>query len=261
MKKILQLSLVTLLASVLSSIAQGQTVDYSGYPPIENGYAPMFDSGYTPIFDAESYDPLRDDPGLLGRHFLEGQFVYLKSPDEIHSIDKSIKGYSTTLNVQMAWNKYLPENMGQAVYILMLSLGFGCSGDYGFGPSSIKTDLRMFTAGLSRYLYLTEDIRPFVQTGISQTITDVSLTTPLVSFSDADTDTRFIINPGVEIDITDQIAWRSVLEIDTDAAFDSSLYRSELIVWPKSWLYLRGGIVGDTEGDTIGGIIGGGIAW
>lgn len=207
------------------------------------------------------YDPLRDDPGLLGRHFLEGQFVILRSPDELRPLDKSIKGFSTTLNVQAGWSKYLPENMGQDVYVSMLGMEYGGSGDFGFGATTISADMRQFNAGLTSYLYLTEDVRPFVQTGISQEVVDIAIDTPMFSFSDSEIDTRFIINPGVEIDLTEQIAWRSVLEIDSDDASDSSMYRSELIVWPKSWLYLRGGVVGDVEGDTVGGIIGGGIAW
>lgn len=216
-----------------------------------------------PIATAQEadYEPLRDDPGLLGRHFLEGQFVILRPPDELRPIDRSIKGFSTTLNVQAGWSKYLPENMGQDVYVSMLGMEYGGSGDFGFGTTTISTEMRQFNAGLNSYLYLTEDIRPFVQTGISQEIVDISVDTPMFSFSDSEIETRFIINPGVEIDLTEQIAWRSVLEIDSDDASDSSMYRSELIVWPKSWLYLRGGVIGDVEGDTVGGIIGGGIAW
>ncbi len=246
MKKILQLGLASLFASVLPSIALAQTAEYSGY---------------TPMFDDSGYAPLDDDPGLLGRHFLEGQFAILRSPDEIRPLDKSIKGYTTTLNMPVGWNKYLPENMGQDVFVSMVSLDYGGSGDFGFGQTSVSADMRQFTVGLNSYLYLTEDIRPFVQTGITHEIVDIAVATPMFSFTDAEIDTRFVINPGVEIDLTEQIAWRSVLEIDSDDASDSSMYRSELIVWPKSWLYLRGGIVGDVEGDTVGGLIGGGIAW
>ncbi len=208
-----------------------------------------------------SMTPFEDDPGLLGRHFLEGQFIMLRTPSEFRAIDSSMTGFSTTLNVPTPWNDFLPATIGQDLFASALGLNFGGYGSFGGAIIDVGAELRSASAGINTYLYLTNDIRPFVQLGVTYEASTISLGGGGFAFDATDLDSRMLVNPGIELDLTDQLALRTTFDLDTKGSIDDTLYRVELIAWPTPWFYVRGGILGDVEGDTVGGIIGGGIAW
>jgi len=213
------------------------------------------------LAQSDSMAPFDDEPGLLGRHFLEGQFIMLRTPSEFRAIDSSMTGFSSTLNVPTPWNDILPETIGQDLFASALGLDFGGHGSFAGAMIDVGAELRSASAGINTYVYLTNDIRPFVQFGVTYEASTIHLSDGGFSFDATDLDARILVNPGVELDLTDQLALRTTFDLDTKGSLEDALYRVELIGWLTPWLYVRGGILGDVEGDTVGGLIGAGIAW
>ncbi|MFN6152611.1 MAG: hypothetical protein ACK5BP_21870, partial [Planctomyces sp.] len=115
--------------------------------------------------------------------------------------------------------------------------------------------------GINTYFYLTEDVRPFLQLGVGTEFARSRVTALGASFDLGDLNSRLVANPGLEIDLMDDLAWRSVLLTATEDRFDESLYQSELIYWVSDRIYLRGGAIGDIRNDAFGWIFGAGWAW
>ena len=205
--------------------------------------------------------PFENEPGLLGRHFLQGQFIMLQTPEHMRSIDSTMTGFTTTLNVPTPWNEMLPATIGQDLFVSGMELNYGGVGGFGGTLANVDAQFRSVGAGLTTYLYLTHDIRPFIQLGVAYDAATIRLASGGFGFRDTDLDGRLLVNPGVELDLTDQVALRTTFGLDTKGGFDKTTYRVELIGWPTEWLFVRGGVAGDVEGDSVGGLIGGGIAW
>lgn len=205
--------------------------------------------------------PFDNEPGLLGRHFLEGQFILMRTPEELRSVDSSMSGFSTTLNIPTPWNEMLPVTIGQDLFVSGMGLNYGGMGGFGGAIIEVDAELRSVSGGINTYVYLTNDIRPFVQLGVTCDATSIELSGGGFAFNDTDLESRILVNPGIELDLTDQVALRTTFDLDTDEGLNDTMYRVELIAWPTEWLYVRGGIAGDVEGDTVGGLIGAGLAW
>jgi hypothetical protein len=199
----------------------------------------------------------KSESGLLGRRYVDIQYLQLDGSSGLAEMSSKVKGFSTTFNVPAAWNSKLPEFLGQDVFIA--SVGMNARGSD--GGISVDADFRSFTTGLNSYLYLSDTVRPFLQTGISTQFVAADISAGPFSLSVGDMETRFALNPGLEVYITKKIAWRSILEVDTKGRFDESLYRSELIYWATDKIFVRGGLIGDVQNDTMGGILGAGFAW
>jgi hypothetical protein len=52
-----------------------------------------------------------------------------------------------------------------------------------------------------------------------------------------------------------------VVELETKESVEDSLLRSELVLWPGSRWFLKGGLAGNVGGDGWGFLIGGGYSW
>jgi hypothetical protein len=203
-------------------------------------------------------------PGLLGLSYLESQFVSIRSPKDLRAFDNDINGMSAMLNVPAPWTTTLPDFLGQDLFVSSEILQLeGSSRASGF-HADLELTVSSVSAGITTFANVTSDIRPFVQLGYSGAVSESRVhfpPLPALSTDDTDFDGAWVVNPGVELDITDQLAWRTVLEVETEERFEDSFYRSELVMWPTEWLYVRSGVVGDVDGELIGGLVGGGIAW
>jgi hypothetical protein len=199
------------------------------------------------------------EPGQLGRHYLELQYLQVESLDQDVELKDPLKGFSFIFNVPARWNDRLPDFMGQDVFLATVGLQ-GSGADPG-GAAAVDIELRSFSSGLSTYLFVTDNFRPFVQLGITTQMfqADLNLLGATIPIGDLDSD--FLVNPGFELDLGERVAWRNLLESETDGDFHDSLLRSELVFWPGSRWFLKGGFAGDLHGDSWGFLLGGGYSW
>ncbi len=197
------------------------------------------------------------EPWLVGRRYVDLQYLHIDGASDVAGADARVRGYSTTFNVPARWNSKLPEFLGQDVFLS--SVGLNLRGSE--GGISVDADFRSFTTGLNTYLYLSDTVRPFLQTGISTQFVAADISAGPFSLSVGDMETRFAVNPGAEVSLTETLAWRSILEVETKGRFDESVYRTELVYWATDNFFLRGGLIGDVQNDSLGGILGAGFSW
>jgi hypothetical protein len=149
--------------------------------------------------------------------------------------------------------------LGQDVFLS--TLGLTASGSDPAGGGSVDVELRSFSSGLNTYLFVTESFRPFVQLGVGTRMVQADLNFLGATLPFGELETRFLINPGFELDLGERLAWRNVVELETKESVEDSLLRSELVLWPGSRWFLKGGLAGNVGGDGWGFLIGGGYSW
>jgi hypothetical protein len=125
----------------------------------------------------------------------------------------------------------------------------------------VDLELRSFSSGLTTYLFVTENFRPFVQLGVTTQMFQADLNFLGATLPFGDLDTKLMANPGFELDLGERVAWRNLLESETKESFKDSGFRSELVFWPGSRWFLKGGIAGDLRGESWGFLLGGGYSW
>ena len=199
------------------------------------------------------------EPGLLGRHYLELQYLQVQQVDNEVDLDDPARGFSFGFNVPARWNDRLPSFLGQDVFLS--TLGLTASGSDPAGGGSVDVELRSFSSGLNTYLFVTESFRPFVQLGVGTRMVQADLNFLGATLPFGELETRFLINPGFELDLGERLAWRNVVELETKESVEDSLLRSELVLWPGSRWFLKGGLAGNVGGDGWGFLIGGGYSW
>jgi hypothetical protein len=199
------------------------------------------------------------EPGQLGRHYLELQYLQVETLSQDVDLTDPLKGFSFIFNVPSRWNDRLPEFMGQDVFLATLGLQ-GSGADPG-GLASVDLELRSFSSGLTTYLFVTENFRPFVQLGVTTQMFQADLNFLGATLPFGDLDTKLMANPGFELDLGERVAWRNLLESETKESFKDSGFRSELVFWPGSRWFLKGGIAGDLRGESWGFLLGGGYSW
>lgn len=198
-------------------------------------------------------------PGLLGRHYLELQYLQVEQVDNELKLDDPARGFSFGFNVPARWNDRLPSFLGQDVFVSTLGL-YANASDSGSG-SSLDVELRSFSSGLNTYLFVTDSFRPFVQLGMGTRMVQADVNFLGIALPFGDLETRFLVYPGFELDLGERLAWRNVLELETKGSVEDSLLRSELVLWPGSRWFLKGGLAGDVSGNGWGFLIGGGYSW
>ena len=243
MKSLMSLCLVVLAGSCLCSGAAAQESWFN---------APS----YCEVSHEQEPCP-EPDAGLLGRSYGDLQFLRLDVSSDVPGVDFDAKGFQTSFNIPARWNSSLPEFMGQDVFLTTTWLSTTVE-DSGV---LADVDARQFTTGVNTYFYLTEDVRPFLQLGVGTEFARIRVNALGGSLDLGDLNSRLVANPGLEIDLMDDLAWRSVILTATEDRFDESLYQSELIYWVSDKIYLRGGAVGDIQNDAFGWIFGAGWAW
>ncbi len=210
---------------------------------------------------------------LLGSHYSDIQYVWF-SGGRNGDLTGDIDGALTSFNVPARWNRHLPEYIGQDVFIntSWLNGGYSIPGgqmapDPSIGPPvgfNIDYEARSFSTGLSTWVYLNEDVRPFLQLGLGTSfgalgVSYTGLQIPGITLGSLDN--RLVANPGVEVVVHEDIFWRSQLNIETRDQFRDSIWRTEIVAWLGEHLFLRGGVLGDLRGDGFGGTFGAGLAW
>lgn len=227
----------------------------------------------TPYDHRDVADDETHPASLLGSHYSDIQYVWF-SGGRNSDLTGDIDGALTSFNVPARWNRHLPEYIGQDVFISTSWLDGGYSIPGGqmapnpnIGPPigfNVDYRARTFSTGLNTWLYLKEDVRPFLQLGVGTSFGALSvsyegLSLPGVTLGSLNN--RLIANPGVEIVVHEDIFWRSQLNIETEDKILDSIWRTELVAWLGEHVFLRGGLLGDLRGDGFGGMIGAGLAW
>jgi hypothetical protein len=210
-------------------------------------------------WEGDGDEDLPVEPGLLGRHYLELQYLQVEQVDNELSLDDPAKGFTFGFNVPARWNERLPSFLGQDVFIS--TMGLYASGSDPAVGASLDLELRSFSSGVSTYLFVTEDFRPFLQLGVGTQMLQADLSFAGGALPFGELDTRLLVNPGFELDFGERLAWRNVLELETRESVEDSLLRSEVVLWPGSRWFLKGGLAGDVGGDGWGFLIGGGYSW
>ena len=243
MKSLISVCLVALACCLNSAIAGAQESWFA---------APVYCE--TPAEVEECAPP---DAGLLGRSYGDISFLRLDVSSDVPGVDFDAKGFQTSFNIPARWNSRLPDFMGQDVFITTTWLASTVE-DSGV---LADVDARQFSTGINTYFYLTEDVRPFLQLGVGTEFARIRVNALGGSIDLGDLNSRLVANPGLEVDLMDDLAWRSIILTATEDRFDESLYQSELIYWVSDSIYLRGGAVGDIQNDAFGWIFGAGWAW
>ena len=153
--------------------------------------------------------------------------IWLDISSDVPGVDFDAKGFQTSFNIPARWNSRLPDFMGQDVFITTTWLASTVE-DSGV---LADVDARQFSTGINTYFYLTEDVRPFLQLGVGTEFARIRVNALGGSIDLGDLNSRLVANPGLEVDLMDDLAWRSIILTATEDRFDESLYQSELIYW------------------------------
>ena len=198
--------------------------------------------------------------GLLGSNFFQGQSIWL-STNELADLGFNSHrrdGVSITMNAPAFWSPKLPAGLGQDLYASMIT----DSADGSNPTDRIEGDFRDVSVGVITYFELTPGIRPFIQTGVERQRVDFTVArsgVPPVVLNETGLGVSY--SPGLEVDLAEQLAWRSIADFNSVDPGDETRYRSEMIYRINESLFLRGGVTGYMGGYAVGGIVGGGVSW
>lgn len=198
--------------------------------------------------------------GLLGRLYLDAQYITLVTPDELEALSDTMSGVRGSLNLPAPWTDRLPEFLQQDFFVGGRTLGLTGSTNLPGFAMSIDTHLDELFIGTTLFTTVDETFHPFVQVGYNYQRVQVDASTGFGSFSEVDTEDRVFIAPGFELDIAEPLALRFSAELDLDE-LSASIVTTELIFWFNRHLFARGGVINEADFDTYGGLIGGGVAY
>ncbi len=199
--------------------------------------------------------------GLLGRGYVEGQFIYIDAPEEIEQLDDSLTGFRASANVPMPWINEFQTMIFQDAFISTRRLGIsGTLPELGTG-GEFASSTADWAIGTTLFADVTPVFRPFVQMGYQKTIDKVRMHGFGNTFKEKDVTDEFMLNFGAEYDFTDSTAVRVTIFSELEDQFDESFYTAELIHWLHPHIFLRGGLVGDLRNEIIGTVVGGGFAF
>ncbi len=202
----------------------------------------------------------RNQAGLLGRAYIDAQYISLVTPEEFEVFGDTMPGFRTSLNLPAPWQNRLPSFLFQDVFLSARHLGISGTIDFLGNPFSMDTEIDNWVIGTTLYGSFDSTVRPFVQVGYDHQTVEIEMTGFGQTFFERDHESKFFCSPGIEIDMTSSVAFRMATEIDFEE-FDSSVMTSELIFWVTGNLFVRGGLINDVEWETYGGLIGGGLAY
>lgn len=202
----------------------------------------------------------RNQAGLLGRAYIDGQYISLVTPEEFEVFGDTMPGFRTSLNFPAPWQNRLPSFLYQDVFLSARHIGISGTIDVLGNPFSMDTEIDNWVIGTTIYGSFDSTVRPFVQIGYDHQTVEIEMTGLGQTFFERDHEEKFFCSPGIEIDLMSNIAFRMATEIDFEE-FKSSIMTSELIFWMTRNLFVRGGLINDVEWETYGGLIGGGLAY
>lgn len=196
----------------------------------------------------------RAHAGVLGRSYLDGQYIHLSAPDEVAEMLDAINGFRSTINVAVPW-KSETAPLSQDIFVSYRYL----QADGGFGGFGFDTSLSDLMIGTTLFTSVGSFVRPFLQVGYDQSQTSVEMTMGRFHFEDTDRDSALLLVAGTEIDLSADLALRLAADLDFDP-FEDTILTAELVYWLGDHVFLRGGGLVTVEGEMPGFLIGGGIA-
>lgn len=195
-------------------------------------------------------------PGLLGKGFLSASYVYADFGDR--GILDQTHGFNVTLNV--------PLIQGDGTKTLALDaftnyMMLFANDDFTFFGDRFEAELKgsEIGVGLTFYSEALDRIRPFAQVGWTFYSLRFDVTSQLMGTRKSrESDDDVLLNLGAEVDLTNRLAFRGLLEFDT-GEFGDSVLRGELIISPNEKTFLRLGGFGQINSDVVGFTAGAGL--
>ncbi len=212
-------------------------------------------------FDSGSLFPsIEQSPhaGLLGKRYISAAYVYGNTENLLgNGFLEHAHGFDLALNVPLlagdGTKPFAIDAFASYMHLFLNDSGnfMGTSVELDAGLSDLGVGLTLYTEAIPRF-------RPFVQVGWERIASNVSVEANGLSFKEDDDENQFLINLGAEVDLTQNLSFRTLLDLDTEE-FDSSLFRGEFIISPESkWFARLGGFI-DLEGDFYGAVLGAGL--
>jgi len=210
------------------------------------------------VFNDSSSD---NSPGLLGKFFLQNRYRYLDVQN--NAVGDSWQGFDALLNLP-AFTIDTPTPLDVDVYAGYVNMEIK-------GARSYRPDIKSeaFNLGASIYPSRTAPLRPFLQLGARFIETEYTGSSGIMTGTPWNlapvhanrSDTRLILNAGLEYDLFESLAYRLTLFAETKDQFEDSAIMNELIMWPTERIFLRGGFTTDLSGNNAGFLVGGGLAF
>lgn len=205
-------------------------------------------------------------PGLLGKQYVEGRYLYLDIDDLPSELGDHIEGLRSSINTPLfSFDEKLISVDGFASFqYLSLSSSFTYPVD---DPPSIQSaDVRMsqsiLSVGASLYTEPEPGVRPFLQVGVRQRMERIRFSLPdFGRFVARENDTLLLLIPGIEVDVIKDLAVRASVDIETREEFDDSEAAAELIYWPGQQIFMRAGALTFLNGTSQGFFAGLGYAY
>lgn len=209
-----------------------------------------------PVFGSSDSSTQATHGGLVGKRYFEARYLHLRSTDSV-GFDESAQGFDVTFNTPLPWTDQLVQGLGTDAFINYGRLG---ASDNAFG-GTMEFTLQTVEGGITLHGAFDSPLRPFVQLGVLYTANEVEFRSPGFNTTFDMDDTSVLVRPGVELDVAQNVAIRSTLDIDTEDAFDTSTAGVELIVGLDQGAYLRGGVLFPLEGGAYIVGVGGGLTF
>lgn len=204
--------------------------------------------------------PIDQSPhsGLLGKRYLIASYVYADTSNLFDDtfLDNA-NGFEATLNLPILKGDG-SKAFAVDAFASYLMLFANDDASTPFGNMEVDIKLSDIAAGFTFYTEAFDRVRPFGQLGWRYNVADFRLTTPFGAIDDDESDDRVLLNLGTELDLTSTLAFRGVLEVDTEE-FDSSLLRGDFIISPNNNYILKVGGFGQLDGDIFGFNLGAGL--
>jgi hypothetical protein len=213
------------------------------------------------VVSAAGEEALQPHAGLLGKRFVAGRYAYLAHGDEVlNRIDRGFDGFSAGLNVPIL----LPDAetwLGIDAFTSWGTIGLGGATHFASTGIQLDTQDSQTAVGGTFYVDPLEPIRPLLQAGAVFSRSRSLLLINGFGGTSVDRETDLLLRAGLEADVNDWLAIRTVLDIDTAGHWDDSTFLGDVIAWPTERIFLRGGVISPLSGHEIGGHVGVGLTF
>lgn len=203
-------------------------------------------------------------PGLLGKRYASGQYIFLDPNDPfLDPIDSSLTGWGVNVNHPLLQSDQ-GNWLGIDAFVGWNSLGLaGATQTPPPFPIGLQLDLDLSSTSVGATFYADplQPVRPLVQIGASFSRASTLILVDGFGGTLVDTQTDLLLTAGVEFDLNDWLAGRTVFDLETEDSFSDSTFRGDLIAWPAETIFLRCGVIAPLSGDAIGGTIGVGVTF
>lgn len=195
---------------------------------------------------------------------MAGQYVYLPHGDRfLDLIDDALEGYGVGLNHPV----FQPDDdywIGVDGFVSWGTLGLGGATQFP-PPASLglqyDLDISHVSVGGTVYAELEQPIRPLMQVGATFSRSRSMALVNGFGGTAVDRETDLLLTVGLEADLNEWLALRSVIDLETEGSLRDSTFINSLILWPTENIFIRGGAILPLEGSTVGGAIAAGVTF